>query len=138
MYMVNQITSTKVKAMQAGQTISRQVVVLSVTSFQRENYHIPAKFGPIVEDFVCISMQDCDGQILVNMTKADTKFARDIEGLQSGDTFFVSCKVKELRNDPTYGERVAVTNCVMGGYKVSQNETKKAAKKAARLAALGL
>lgn len=125
--------------MQAGQNICGQVELVSVTEFSRVNHHIPSKYNkPIVENFLCITMRKFDGTLLVNMTKEGTKFADDIKGLQSGDMFYVGCKFKELRNDATYGERVAVTNCVLGGFKASPSDKVRDAKKAKRLAALGL
>lgn len=122
--------------------LTLHVTLVSTTEFSRENHHIPSQYGPIVERFVCVTMRQADGDLFVTMTRCDTKFAQDINGLLPGDSFVVGCKFKEIRNDSEYGHRTQVTNCVLGGFKVTEKqamaESAKQAKKAARLAALGL
>lgn len=123
-------------------TLTLHVTLVSTTEFSRENHHIPSQYGPIVERFVCVTMRDADGDLFVNMTRCDTKFAQDIHGLLPGDSFVVGCKFKELRSDDEYGNRTQVTNCVLGGHQITAKQaivnSAKESRKAKRLAALGL
>lgn len=93
-------------------TISKQIEVIGRKEFQRENHHIPAKFGPIVQTFVAITMRCDDGSLLVNYTKVGTSFSV----VAIGEKFKVSGQVKESRDDE-FGPHIVITHCKRGGFK---------------------
>jgi len=94
-------------------TISKQIEVIGITEFERENHHIPAKFGPVCEWFVAITMRPVDGtELLVNYTKCGTAFS----SVTIGQKFKVSGQVKEHRDDE-FGGHDVITHCKKGGFK---------------------
>lgn len=111
--------------------ITKQVKIIGKEHFYRENYHT---HKPIVENFFAISMQADDG-IYVTFIRCATEFAQAVE---IGDNVTVSGKVKRKQDYNKLGGQTVLTYCKVGVFKSQQENTKREAKRVARLAKLGL
>lgn len=113
----------------------------SVTSFDRVNEHIPAKYGTIVEKFFAITMSDANGAIYVNYTRQDTAFAQYVAGpavfTSIGSLMTVGFEIVEFRDDE-YGPHYKVARVQVGGYADAIKRERAAKKRNARLAKLGI
>lgn len=115
-------------------SIRKNVTIIGITEFTRENHHIPAKFGPIVQNFLAITMRDSAGNLYVNYTEENTGFARTAK---LNDTLEIQATLKETRNDE-FGLHNVVTHCRMVTVAQKTLEAKKNAKRENRLRKLGL
>jgi RecG-like helicase len=107
--------------------------VTAVTQFDRVNLHCSALRYP--EHFVAITLKGEDGVFYVTFTRKHTQFA---DSVAIGQRLTVSGKFKRTQDYANLGGQVVITNCVIGQYKFQQADTKREARKAARLAKLGL
>lgn len=116
--------------------INVNVTVTDITEFARENFHIPSRYddGGIWEKFVCVTMRAEDGRLFKNFSKFNREFASSV---RVGQSFTLSAQEGEFRvyESEAYTQ---VTYCTKGLTKAELADQKKAAKKAARLAKLGL
>lgn len=107
----------------------------SITPFTRVNHHT---HKPIEEAFFAITLRGEDGTLYVNYTRQDTAFAIYCRcHCALGQILKVGFTKGEFRND-NFGPHYKVTRVQVGGYASASRESLKAAKRAKRLAKLGL
>ncbi len=112
--------------------LTDNVVVTAIESFARENLHVTNKYGEAIwEKFVMIEMVGTDGQAYRTFTKFNRPFPLQVKEI--GQQFDLSAKIVENR-----GEYIKIGYCKIGQTKAAILAEKKAVKKAARLAKLGL
>lgn len=99
--------------MKAGQDINAQFTLVSISSFDRINTHIPSQPS---EPFYCVELRSVNGECFKSFTRLGTKFSYAIENYNVGDSLFLGCKFKETRTDAEFGVQQIVTNCVIGGF----------------------
>jgi len=111
--------------------------LVDITPFDRENHHIPTKGAYYVESFFAITLVDSDGNVYVNYTRQDTAFAIYCRcHCEIGQIIRVGFTKGEFRDD-AYGPHHKIIRVRVGGYS-TKTADKRAAKRAARLAKLGL
>jgi len=111
-------------------TISGEVEILTITDFSRENLHVKLQYP---EWFKSITMRSHDGCVVVYFTKWDTVFAQSV---QVGQKLTITGTYKRVQDHNNQGGQLVVTRCVIGTPKSVGIAAKRAAKVAARKAAL--
>lgn len=121
--------------------ITRVVTLVSINFFDRENTHVKLRFP---EQFACITMRDPQtGEFFVTFTRVGAEFCTQTTdrlmktGEGANNTYEVTGKFKRVQEYGP-GTQTVLTNCVYGKYAFQATDEKKAAKKAARMAKLGL
>ena len=107
------------------------VTIESMTEFERVNTHVNLKWP---EKFVAITMRSPDGMVCVTMTRRNSQFAGAVA---VGQTITVSGMLKREQDYNNMGGQVVLTNCTIGVPASVGLAEKRAAKIAARKAALG-
>jgi hypothetical protein len=111
--------------------------ILSITPFERENWHVNLKYP---ERFLAISFES-DGQVYVTFTRKHTPFAETAHFAKSkqhttGERFTISGKYKRVQDYAQLGGQIVLTNCKFGVYAFQAEKAKREAKAAARHAKL--
>jgi len=112
--------------------------ILSITPFDRENWHCTALKYP--ERFLAISFE-ADGQVYVTFTRKHTRFAEvaifaKCKAHRTGERFTISGKYKRVQDYANLGGQIVLTNCVFGEYAFQAEQAKREAKAKARHAKL--
>jgi RecG-like helicase len=122
--------TTKETKMNTTNTVTATVTIASVTEFERENTHVKLQWP---ERFVAIAMTSEDKAWAVTFTRKHSKFA---DSVKVGDTLTVTGVVKRTQDHANLGGQIVLTNCVVGVPASIAIAAKRAAKVAARKAAL--
>jgi len=111
------------------------VKILSITPFERENWHVNLKYP---ERFLAISFES-DEQVYVTFTRKHTPFAEAAKyayGRNPQERHTISGKYKRCQDYAELGGQVVLTNCKFGVYAFQAEQAKRQAKIEARKAKL--